>query len=304
MPELSLATRLDWGELSPLRLTARTVADGVYAGLHRSPRKGAGIEFGGHREYVPGDDLRWLDHRALMRHGRLMIKEFETETDRVLRLIVDASASMGFRSERAKGAKLAFASLLAAALARIAVGAGDPVALEWLGGERARSLPAMGGREAFDRVVSTLEQAEPSSPGLMDPAELDRATAAVARQARRGAVVVVFSDLLDLPEDALDRLSALGAQRRTLIVVQVLDPLEADFALTGPLRLRATETQRLVETDAETAKAGYLAALAKLQHGWRTRLVQRRGRLVVCNSAEDPVDVVRSIIRAAEGRPT
>lgn len=302
MPELNLAKGLDWGELSPLRLTARTVADGVYAGLHRSPRKGAGIEFGGHREYVPGDDLRWLDHRALMRHGRLMIKEFETETDRVLRLIIDGSASMAFRSERGRGAKLAFASLLAAALARIAIGAGDPVAVEWLGGSGARSLPAMGGREAFERIVGSLEQAEPSAPGPLDTAELERVIASVARHTRRGAVVVLFSDLLDLPVEALDQFTSLGAQRRTLIVVQVLDPLEADFSLSGPLRLRATETRYLVETDAETAREGYLAALARLQETWRQRLVGRRGRLVVCNSAENPVDVVRAIIRAAEGR--
>ncbi len=303
MPALSQAPSLDWGELSPLRLTARTVADGVYAGLHQSPRRGAGIEFGGHREYVPGDDLRWLDHRMLMRHGRLMIKEFETETDRALRLIVDASASMGFRSDRARGAKLAYAALLAAALTRIAIAAGDPVALEWLGGQSVRSLPAIGGREAFERIVGTLELAEPDPPGQLTEEELERALTSTLRHTRRGAIIVLFSDLLDLPESALDRFTALGgAQRRTLVVVQVLDPLEADFALTGPLRLRATESQALIETDAETAREGYLAALAALQARWRARLIPRRGRLVVCDSAKDPVDVVRSIIRAAEGR--
>ncbi|MBX3182973.1 MAG: DUF58 domain-containing protein [Polyangiaceae bacterium] len=303
MPALSHASSLDWGELSPLRLTARTVADGVYAGLHPSPRRGAGIEFGGHREYVPGDDLRWLDHRTLMRHGRLMIKEFETETDRALRLIVDASASMGFRSDRARGAKLAYAALIAAALTRIAIAAGDPVALEWLGGQGGRSLPAIGGREAFERIVGTLELAEPDPPGQLTEEELERALTSTLRQTRRGAIIVLFSDLLDLPESALERFAALGgAHRRTLVVVQVLDPLETDFALSGPLRLRATESRALIETDAETAREGYLAALGALQERWRARLISRRGRLVVCDSASDPVEVVRSVIRAAEGR--
>ena len=53
-------SKLDWGAFAPLRLKARSVADGVYAGSHKSPRKGSGVEFGGHRAYVPGDDLRSL----------------------------------------------------------------------------------------------------------------------------------------------------------------------------------------------------------------------------------------------------
>jgi uncharacterized protein (DUF58 family) len=142
MIDARLRGALDWGKLVPLRLKARSVADGVYAGGHRSPRRGGGIEFGGHRSYVPGDDLRWLDRHALMRHGRLLVREFETETDRALCLVVDASASMAYRSAKAPGAKLAYAALIAAALARIALAGSDPVALDWLGGESPRALPA------------------------------------------------------------------------------------------------------------------------------------------------------------------
>src|ERR1700745_1820346 len=96
---------LDWGSLAPLRLRARLVAEGVYAGSHRSARRGAGVEFGGHRQYVPGDDLRWLDRRSLLLHDRLLVRQFETETDRALRLVVDATASMGYRGREAPAAK-------------------------------------------------------------------------------------------------------------------------------------------------------------------------------------------------------
>src|SRR4051812_1532950 len=156
---------IDWGSLAPLRLRSRLVAEGVYAGAHRSARRGAGVEFGGHRPYTPGDDLRWLDRRSLLRHDRLLVRQFETETDRALRLIVDATASMGYRGVRAPGAKLAFSALVAAALARIAVGSGDPVGLTYLGGQRkdessrnglapSRAVPVSGGRESFERVLA------------------------------------------------------------------------------------------------------------------------------------------------------
>src|SRR5262245_26757930 len=131
---MALRSAIDWGKLAPLRLRSRLVAEGVFAGGHRSARRGAGVEFGGHRSYTPGDDLRWLDRRSLLRHDRLLIRQFETETDRALRIVVDATASMGYRGAKAPGAKLAFAALVAAALARIAVGRGDPVGLTFFGG--------------------------------------------------------------------------------------------------------------------------------------------------------------------------
>src|SRR5512140_3469802 len=129
MTASAIRRTLDWGGLAPLRLRSRLVAEGVYAGGHRSARRGAGVEFGGYREYTPGDDLRWLDRRSLMRHDRLLVREFETETDRALRLVVDASASMAYRGSRAPGAKLAWAALVAAALSRIALASGDPVGM-------------------------------------------------------------------------------------------------------------------------------------------------------------------------------
>src|SRR5256885_6124730 len=106
-----LVRSIDWGAIAPLRLRARALADGVYAGAHRSLRRGPGVEFGGHRPYVPGDDLRWLDRRALLRHDKLIVREFETETDRGLRLIVDTSSSIKFRRREAPAAKLAYAAL-------------------------------------------------------------------------------------------------------------------------------------------------------------------------------------------------
>ena len=296
-----LQDALDWGALGPLRLRARQIAGGLYAGVHRSLRRGAGVEFGGHRNYVPGDDLRWLDRRALMRHGRLLIREFETETDRALCLIVDGSTSMRFRSERGAAAKLAYAAVLAAALARVALAGGDPVSLDWIGGTRTTSLPPSGGREAFERVVAALESAGAGGDLLVDPAALDRTLAAVSRRAPDGAVIVLLSDLLDLPAEALDRFCALSTRRRTLLAVQVLDPVEAEFPFDGAVLLRSSEGDRVLETEAQAVRAGYLDALAQLARRWDSALTQRQGRLVSCTTADDPVSDVRSILITAAG---
>src|SRR5690606_38511941 len=285
----ALKTQLDWGSLVPLRLKAQTVAEGIWAGSHRSPRKGSGVEFGGHRDYVPGDDLRWLDRHALMRHGKLMVRQFETETDRTVSILIDASRSMAFRSQRAPGAKLAYAALLAAALAKVALAGGDPVGLDWLGGGDTRPLRASAGRDTFDRLVATLESANPTgSPGDDDIA---RTVARAARQMPRGAVMVLFSDLLDLPKATAEAFAALGARDRILLAVRVLDPVEAEFPFDEPVRLKASEGQTVIETDGSMAREGYLAALEELARHWEEQLVPRGGRLVRATTADDPIQV-------------
>lgn len=290
---------IDWGALAPLRLKARAVADGIFAGMHRSIRKGPGVEFGGQRPYVPGDDLRFFDRRALLRHDRLMVREFETETDRAVWLCVDATASMAYRGPRAPGAKLAYAALLAAATARVAVASGDPVGLAWIGGSGTHDLPAVAGREGFERVVGTLESASAAQDLSADEGALDRSLAPVARKARRGAVLILLSDLLDLPERSLNSFAALATGGRTLIAVQVLDPTEADLDFHGNVRLRALEGGAVIEADADVVRADYQARLASIAATWSRELSARGGRLLQATTASDPTEVVRSILQAA-----
>lgn len=299
LPLRPIRLALDWGELAPLRLRAREVAEGVYAGMHRSARRGAGVEFGGYREYVPGDDLRWLDRRSLLRHERLVVRQFETETDRALCLLVDASASMGFRGSRAPGAKLAFAAVCGAALARLALASGDPVSLEFLGGgAHANPVPRSVGHEQFERIVAALEAAEPGGGAALDVATLERALSAVARSSRRGAVIVLLSDLVDLPDGAAERVAAVASRGRVLVVVQTLDRDELDFPYTGNVRLRALEGGAVVETDADTVKDRYVAAMRELTRTWRDAVVRRAGRFVEATSDQSPVEVVRSVVES------
>jgi uncharacterized protein (DUF58 family) len=276
------------------------VAEGVYAGSHRSARRGAGVEFGGHRAYTPGDDLRWLDRRSLLLHDRLLVRQFETETDRALRLVVDATTSMGYRGTGAPGAKLAFSALVSAALARVAVSSGDPVGLTYFGGgPNSRSLPVSGGREAFERILGSLEAAEAGGDARADASVLERALAIIARSARRGSIVVVLSDLLDLPEVAADRVSAIATRGRVLVVVQVLDPDEVSLPFEGTVRLRSLEGDVVVETDVEATRARYLAALAELTSEWDRALAARGARFVRAVTTDDPVRIVREIVQAA-----
>jgi len=116
------------------------------------------------------------------------------------------------------------------------------------------------------------------------------------RGAPRGSVLLFISDLLDLPDRSLERVAALASHGRVLVVLHLLDPDEDDFPFGGTLRLRALEGEFVVETDAETTRARYLAAVAELRDRWERAVEQRGGRFVAARTDDDPVTVVRRII--------
>ncbi len=293
-----LRAKVDWGNLSPLRLRARILADGVWAGVHRSARRGTGIEFGGFREYVPGDDLRFLDRRSLLRFERLQVRQFETETDRAVRLLVDASASMAYVGTRAIASKYAYAALLAAALAHVANASGDPSGLAFLAGEKRLILPLARGREAFERTVAALEAQTVLGEGrgaahdqILDALDL------AAKSSRRGSIIAVFSDLADLPLESADRFAALAARGRRAVVVRVNDPDELDFPFQGSLRLRSLEGKTVVETDGQ-AKVRYLERFLAWERSLEESLVPRGVRLVYVATNEEPEKALRRILTA------
>jgi hypothetical protein len=149
-------------------------------------------------------------------------------------------------------------------------------------------------------LLSTLEDADAGGRG--ERQEFDRALARIARQASRGAVIVFLSDLLDLPAGAEDAVSALSNRDRKVVTVRVLDPVEAEFPFSEPVRLKAAEGDYVVETDGETAREGYLEALEGIASRWHDTLVMRNGRLLRGTTRDDPVAVVRSVLQAVSGR--
>src|SRR5688500_9210870 len=82
--------------LNALQLSARSVVAGATLGQHRSPVRGASIEFRQHRAYVPGDEPRRLDWRVLARTDRPYIKEYDEETNLRCVLMLDTSGSMAY----------------------------------------------------------------------------------------------------------------------------------------------------------------------------------------------------------------
>jgi len=85
-------------KIQGLRLRARHIVEGYVAGLHRSPYHGFSIEFAEHREYAPGDDLRYVDWKVFGRTDKVYLKQYEDETNLLCYLVLDVSESMTYKS--------------------------------------------------------------------------------------------------------------------------------------------------------------------------------------------------------------
>ena len=88
------------GRVAKLDLRARLVVEGFVSGLHKSPYRGFSVEFAEHREYAPGDDLRYLDWKVFGKSDRYYVKRYEEETNLLCHIVLDISESMDFGTAR------------------------------------------------------------------------------------------------------------------------------------------------------------------------------------------------------------
>ena len=110
-------------------MRARHIVEGYVSGLHRSPYHGFSIEFAEHREYAPGDDLRYVDWKVYGRTDKVYLKQYEDETNMICYLVLDVSESMKYQGPDTPLSKFEYAQCVAAAMAWLVLHQQDAVGL-------------------------------------------------------------------------------------------------------------------------------------------------------------------------------
>lgn len=237
--------------LNHLQLSARSVVEGTTTGGHRSPVKGASIEFRQHRIYVPGDEPRRLDWRILGRTDRPYIREYDEETNLRCMILLDCSGSMAYGP--AGETKFDYASRMVASLAYLMLGQTESVGLAPAGGGSEQWLAPRAGTAQLSRVIETLERTAPR--GVSDlPATLHRAADRLGRR----ALVVVVSDFFN-PIPPLRRgLTHLRHERHEVLALRILDRAEIEFPFRGWSRFRGLEGERSQLCEPANVRSIYL----------------------------------------------
>lgn len=261
---------LDPAEQARLRglgLAPRRPAAPSAPGRHRTLARGFTRDFAQHRPYTAGDEARAIDWKAYARLDRYFVREYRAEDRLSLVVLLDASRSMTFAAG-GRPPKLDAARRAAAGLAWTALASGDEAGMLAFGGAAPTGTPPRAGAAQLAALDDALTAVVPPAG-----AEGDLAAAledAAARLPRRAAVAVV-SDLLGDTARVLKALRRLGAGRRELLVLRVLDPDERDFPYEGAVRIEGLEGGELLLDAGETA-AAYREAFARQDEAYRSAL--------------------------------
>jgi uncharacterized protein (DUF58 family) len=267
-----------------LELRARTIVEGFWHGLHRSPYHGFSVEFTEYRPYVPGDDPRYLDWKLAGRTDRYFIKKFEDETNLRCHLLVDLSRSMSFGSRGYSKAE--YARTLAATLGWFLSQQGDATGLMTFDGAVREYLPARHRPGHLRQIMLALEKpAEGSGTDLAAP--LRRMVELV----RKRGLVVLISDLLAPLESLAGALALLTSSGHEVIIFQVLDPAELNFDFTAAARFEDLETGRDVFLDPALARESYVRRMTAHLDALREDC-QRLGIMLVQVSSTHPLETV------------
>ncbi len=243
--------------IRPLGLRARTLVEGVVAGLHRSPLRGHSIEFAQHREYVAGDDLRQVDWKVYARSDRYYLKQYEDETNLIAYFLLDTSESMQYRGANSPLTKLEYAQLVVFSLAYLVITQQDSAALATFASELNGWLPPSGSPAYLDDMIRMMESA---STG--ERTDLPRIVEQAAQRCRKPGVIVLVSDLLDDQQRLLTALKRLRYQRHDVIIVHVLDESELTFPFDRSTRFEGLEGLPEVVTDPLLVGGAYRRAMA------------------------------------------
>jgi uncharacterized protein (DUF58 family) len=236
--------------LEQFQLLARRRAKSSLKGERRSKARGQSVEFADHRNYVAGDDFRYLDWNLYGRLDRLFLKLYEEERELPVTVFLDASESMTFGEPR----KFDFARQVAAAAGYVALCGFDRVSVVTfpdLSQEpasdsdlkgRSQELAARGALRLVRGRKSALQFFQNlNSLTACGATGLNEALRRGALQARRSGVAVLLSDFLD-PAGYESGLTALVGRGFQVNAVQILAPEELNPAAYGDLRLIDSET--------------------------------------------------------------
>jgi uncharacterized protein (DUF58 family) len=269
-------------KLKLLQILSKKVNWGMQKGEHSSSLRGRSLEFADFRNYVRGDDIRYIDWNIYGRLEKLFLKLFVEDMELTIYLLIDTSTSMALGIPE----KLFYSKRIAASLAFIGLSNFDRVAIGALDTTgKLYQPPLRGGNQIFQgfRFLNGLQ-----SSGVTD---LGRDLRNFGKKIKRPGLIVVISDFLQ-EQDFFEGLNFLLYQKNSLFLLQVVDRLEKEPELRGDVKLVDIET----EDSREVSISEKLLKLYRLNFSTHCRKIEdfcmKRGIGYIQTTTEIPFEEI------------
>lgn len=239
--------------LPSLELRARHLVRGLYAGMHRSPFRGANAEFKEHREYFPGDPVTDIDWKVYARTDRLVVRIREEDADLSAAIFVDGSASMNFKDATAPMTKWEYASVLAAGFMFLMKSQKDRFALSVIGNDPDNLDNPSNTAPHFTKMLDKLRKKPSGKDASFAKALLD-----AEPTLRNGSILLLISDFYLNPQELAPVFDRFREKQCEILLFHVMDKAERFFPYRNPLLLEELESGAKMLLSPDIVKKEYL----------------------------------------------
>lgn len=230
--------------LEAFQLHSRRSFLGQRQGMHRSLRRGHGLEFDDYRLYTPGDDYRYIDWGVYARTDRIYLRQFREEQDLNVSVLIDSSKSMIYSQE-----KFDFSKAIGLALGYVALSNGDNLRFCFLG--EAKASPTYFGVKSFKRALADVQAA--SANGSFEWSIAIRKL--MDRQKIPGRCFIL-SDFFYEQSSIISALDYLRSRSFEISLIHIASPFELNLELAGNIVVRDAETNEELELSLDQASKG------------------------------------------------
>ena len=275
-----------------MELKARLVVEGFIAGLHKSPYHGFSVEFAEHRQYMPGDDLKYLDWKILGKTDRYYVKRFEEETNLKSYILLDVSRSMNFKSEIIRTGenkkknilekifsksselnpsshnsltKLEYSSYLAASISYLMLLQRDSFSLTTYDTKIRKYIPPHSTKANLQLILNELNKVQ-----SLHETGTAKCLNEIAEKVKRRGLIIIFSDLFDDQKEVMNAMKHFRYNKNEVIIFQILDPVEISFLDGNPVTLKDMETNEEIYSQPFAMQKAYRETIKEFIENYKT----------------------------------
>nr|WP_254082065.1 DUF58 domain-containing protein [Devosia sp. WQ 349K1] len=263
----------------------------VGTGERPSNVHGVGLEFGGHRPYREGDDLRRLDPRVRARLGQDFVRVYAEDRQLPITIVLDTSQSMLEGGAEKRELAVSITQLLAF----IGMAGGDLVRVVTVSAEEKRWSPRWQSLAKSEEMFAWIAEAE--AEGMVP---FGTELAAIADQIPPASLLLVVSDWWT--NNLENVVLATAKHGHQVVALHIEAPEESDPSLIGEglVHFVDSENNEVVDivVDDLTIEA-YRAAHAERIEWLRSQFVAVGGQYVrVVSNAASPSELFLAILRS------
>jgi uncharacterized protein (DUF58 family) len=216
-----------------LEVLAKQIVEGFITGLHKSPFHGFSVEFAEHRLYNTGESTKHVDWKLFARTDKLFTKKYEEETNLRCQFVLDTSSSMHFQHDE-NWSKLKYSIYGIASLMELLKRQRDAVGLSLFTDKLDLHTENKSSNTHHRYILSELEKSLHNYEAKeAKTTESVQVLHDIAELCKRRSLIVVFSDMLNDPENKdklFEALQHLKHNKHEVILFHVVDKKkELDF---------------------------------------------------------------------------